>query len=337
MKNLENIQELKEILNRFLNSSSSVAIMTHTEPDGDGFCSSLALQRLLRNQAIDSDIVIDADNQLERFKSFMEGAKLSIFESGHRYDTLIILDCNSYTLLGNRSELLRTAHNRFVVDHHIPSNKQLDSDYTFVDTSEVCTGSIIYKMFKPEMEALPKMESIAIAKNLYISLINDTNNFTNSNTNAKSLSFASELVTFGINPSDLYQAFYCNNTTNQMKYLGEILSGIELYNDGQILFLYSSLDMQHRNKLSSNAISVLRFVQGIKGVKVIAFLRQDNEESFNLSLRSETVDVNSIAVSYGGGGHKNASGATLYGELGELKSNLISKLKEALSVSQNNV
>ncbi|MCB5245834.1 MAG: hypothetical protein LHW61_04165 [Candidatus Cloacimonetes bacterium] len=44
-----------------------------------------------------------------------------------------------------------------------------------------------------------------------------------------------------------------------------------------------------------------------------------------------------MAVSYGGGGHKNASGATLYGELGELKSNLISKLKEALSVSQNNV
>ena len=81
MKNLENIQELKEILNRFLNSSSSVAIMTHTEPDGDGFCSSLALQRLLRNQAIDSDIVIDADNQLERFKSFMEGAKLSILKA----------------------------------------------------------------------------------------------------------------------------------------------------------------------------------------------------------------------------------------------------------------
>jgi len=30
----------------------------------------------------------------------MEGAKLSIFESGNYYETLIVLDCNSYTLLG---------------------------------------------------------------------------------------------------------------------------------------------------------------------------------------------------------------------------------------------
>jgi len=56
MKNLNNIQELKDILNGFLNASKSVAIMTHTEPDGDGFCASLALQRLLIYQGIDSEI-----------------------------------------------------------------------------------------------------------------------------------------------------------------------------------------------------------------------------------------------------------------------------------------
>ena len=337
MKNLNNIQELKDILNSFLNASKSVAIMTHTEPDGDGFCASLALQRLLSYQGIDSEIIIDADSQLERFKFLMEGAKLSIFESGNYYETLIVLDCNSYTLLGNRDELLRTARKRLVIDHHIPTDKGLDSDYTFVDITEVCTGSIIYKMFKSEINNLPPAEQRFIANNLYITLINDTNNFTNSNTDAKSLSLAAELVDLGIVPSDLYKAFFLNNTTSQMKYLGEVLSGMELYNEGQILFLYSSLDMQKRNHLSTNAISVPRFVQGIKGVEVIAFLRQDDKEAYNLSLRSDTVDVNAIAVSYGGGGHRSASGAMLYGELEELKSDLISKLKQALTEFPNNV
>jgi len=337
MQKLKNIQELKEILNRFVSSSKSVAIMTHTEPDGDGFCASLALHRLLRHQGIDSEIIIDVDSQLERFKFLMNGTKLSIFESGNYYETLIVLDCNSYTLLGDRSELLMTARKRLVIDHHIPSDKELNSDYTFVDISEVCTGSIIYKMFKSEIDNLPQTEQRVIANNLYITLINDTNNFTNSNTDAKSLSLAAELVAFGIVPSELYKAFFLNNTTSQMKYLGEVLAGMELYNDGQILFLYSSLDMQKRNHLATNAISIPRFVQGIKGVEVIAFLRQDDKESYNLSLRSDTVDVNAIAVSYGGGGHRKASGAILYGELDELKFDLISKLKQALTQSRNNV
>ena len=63
--------------------------------------------------------------------------------------------------------------------------------------------------------------------------------------------------------------------------------------------------------------------------------RQEGQESdpeWKVSLRSKgRVNVAKIAESFGGGGHARAAGCSLKGSIQEVKSRVISSVKEALA------
>ena len=57
-----------------------------------------------------------------------------------------------------------------------------------------------------------------------------------------------------------------------------------------------------------------QLIQSIAGVKAICIVRQDTETHCSVGFRSlDTVDVSSIASSFGGGGHKQAAGLYIEG------------------------
>jgi phosphoesterase RecJ-like protein len=61
---------------------------------------------------------------------------------------------------------------------------------------------------------------------------------------------------------------------------------------------------------------VLDIVRSVEDVEVVLYFREMKSGSVKLSARSKTsFDVNLLARSFGGGGHKRASGATLEGAL----------------------
>lgn len=323
--------ELKNKLLEQLLPGTSVGIMSHVEPDGDGFCASLALQQIFREWGLASEIVIDPDTKLERFSFLMEGAVLRTFESGLSYDLMIILDCNSYVRIKDREETARNSGHVIVVDHHVPDNGIIKADYSFVDTSAVSAGAIIFRALQKEIGELPPQLRTSVANCLYVTIINDTNNFINTNTNAEVFRISAELAELGISPAQLYKEFFLNHEALEMRYIGEVLSTIELHNGNRVLYMYSTLEMQSRNNLTADAImNITRWVQGVRDIDIIAYLREERNGVYKLSLRSPKVDVNSVAASYGGGGHKSASGADLRGNLDTIKADLLGKLDRAL-------
>ncbi len=327
---MKDTTELKEILNSLLQIGSSIAIMSHVEPDGDGFAASLALHYYLLSRGISSQIVVDNDD-LERFRFLMEGEPLVQYRQGLSYDLLIVLDCNSYSRLNDRAGLVGACGYTLLIDHHVPENGVIKADFSFVDTSAASVGAILFRALQAEITALPPAELVRIANCLYISIINDTNNFTNANTNAEVLCIAAELSASGINPSLLYKACFLNHLPLEMRYVGEVLSTIELHSNKQILYMYSTLEMQQRNDLKADSVmNLTRYVQGVKGILIIAYLREEERNLYKLSLRSPVIDVNAIAASYGGGGHRSASGANVRGELSQIKAGLLGKLNQAL-------
>ncbi|MEK7523141.1 MAG: DHHA1 domain-containing protein [Patescibacteria group bacterium] len=50
------------------------------------------------------------------------------------------------------------------------------------------------------------------------------------------------------------------------------------------------------------------------------------KDKFALSFRSKSTDVSILAQKFGGGGHKNAAGATIYGNIDQV----IKKIKEII-------
>jgi len=329
--NMKNTQELHDKLLAELLPGRTVGIMSHVEPDGDGFAASLALQKILKARGLSSEIVVDPDSHLERFAFLMEGAAVLTHEEGMRYDLLIVLDCNSYSRVAQREALIRSSRHVILIDHHVPENGVIKTDFSFVDTSAVSAGAIIHRALQSEIAALPEDVRIAVANCIYVTIINDTNNFINANTDAEVFRIASELGELGISPAKLYKQYFLNHEALEMRYIGEVLSTIELHNGDRVLYMYSTLDMQTRNKLTADSImNITRWVQGVRDIDIVAYLREEKPGEYKLSLRSPRFDVNSVASSYGGGGHVSASGANLRGDLDTLKADILNKLDRTL-------
>ena len=63
----------------------------------------------------------------------------------------------------------------------------------------------------------------------------------------------------------------------------------------------------------------------------MALFKRQSDGSCRVSLRSKpAVDVRGVASKWGGGGHRNAAGATLAGSIEELKAAVVAELKHAI-------
>ena len=322
--------ELKSYINEALKSASSIGIMSHINPDGDGFCASLALQKLLMTMGHSSEIVVDPGN-LSSYEHLMDGSQIRLYHGELSYDLLITMDCNSLDRLGERSTLVDKARIRILIDHHEVEHKLIPSDYSLIDPAYVSVGAIVFRCFQTEIAQLPDAARIAIGNCLYTTILNDTNNFVNANTNAEVFRTAADMTALGIKPHQLYKQYFLNQSAQEMHYTGEVLSTIELHLNRRLLFMDSTLEMLHRNQLDSNEVmNITRWVQGVKGIDAIVYFKEEEPGLYKLSLRSVHLDVNKIANIFGGGGHHSAAGAHIKGTLDEIKQQIITIFDSAI-------
>ena len=74
----------------------------------------------------------------------------------------------------------------------------------------------------------------------------------------------------------------------------------------------------------------MRWIKGTKNVDVSICFQEIRKDRYRLSLRSSRVDVNKVAVLFGGGGHKKASGCEMKGTLSEVQKTILNELKKQL-------
>ena len=136
---------------------------------------------------------------------------------------------------------------------------------------------------------------------------------------------------YKINPGKITELFLLNKPANELRFVGEVLSTIETYDDDQILFMWATVDMLKRNMIGHEGNSKLtRWAKGTNGVKITVLFHQVVKNRYRISLRSNYLNVNKIAVKYGGGGHEKASGCEMKGSLEELKNTLLVDIREQL-------
>jgi phosphoesterase RecJ-like protein len=332
-----------ELLPDLLVAADSITITTHLNPDGDGYCAALALQRIIAKLGKPSTIWMDNDS-LERF-DFLFDPAISLSESRAvvrtfssevpdqelSSDLLFILDCNSFNRVGARRALVDNAKRTVLLDHHILENHPIQADYSIIDPTYVSVGAIIFELFKELVSSLADPDRIFICNCLYSTILNDTNNYANANTNAAVFRFASELSELGIKANVLHKEFFLNHSAEEMRYVGQTLATIQLHLSRRILTMYSTLEMSRVNNIDPESVmNITRWVQGVSGTDAIIYFREEAESCYKLSLRSVHLDVNTIAVKYGGGGHRQASGCTMEGSLNDVMATILADFRIAI-------
>jgi phosphoesterase RecJ-like protein len=323
------LDSLKTELMTSLAKYDSVGIVTHQNPDGDGLPACIALKILLENSGHHSTIVLE-ESAPETFTFIQAHDYTSVVSDDMQFDILLLVDCHEQKRIGKCGFLVDVAKNVITIDHHPPGDL-IEKAQSYFDVNIVCAGATIYQLFSDEMKRLPSKKQTFLANVFYTTVLNDTDQFMNANVDAFTYQFCSELMNYGLNPGDITQEFLYKKKPLEMRFIGEVLATIDVRDDKKILFMHSTMEMLERNNLTDAATSKLtRWVKGVDNVKVVVYVREMEQNKYRLSLRSNFINVNKIAVKYNGGGHVKASGCEIDGSLVEIKEKIIQDIREQM-------
>ena len=114
--------------------------------------------------------------------------------------------------------------------------------------------------------------------------------------------------------------------------MGRVLERLSLVENGLVAFTYVlRQDYADTGAIPSDTEDLINYTRSLAGVDVgVVFMEQPAGDT-KVSFRSrDKIDVAKIAESFGGGGHRLASGAVLPGTLAEVKARVLSAVRQAL-------
>lgn len=305
----------KNIIHSWLQDSSKVAILTHTNPDGDAIGSSIALALALRKKGFDAQVIIP--DGLPDFLRWLPGIELSTTfaykkekatEIINSADLIFCLDFNDPRRLNGMEELLKASKaKKILLDHH--QDPVVFTDLTISETSRGSVGEMVY-LFLGEMfnEMLLDRD---IATCLYVAIMTDTGNFTYASSYTEIFHVVGELMKYGIEKDRIYSKVYDAFSEDRMRLQGycmqEKLVVLPQYRTAYISLTDAELRRFNHRKGDTEGFVNIPF--GIKGI-LFSALFIEKKDLIRVSFRSRgSFPVNKVAAEhYRGGGHINASG-----------------------------
>ena len=125
-----------------IESSKSILILTHTNPDGDAMGSSLGLMSALKKIEKQATVYMPVPNNTF---SFLPGYS-EINTDGvdtNNYDLCISLDASDLERLGEAREYFEAIDETIVIDHHITNQSYGDINYLNAVASSTCENLIV--------------------------------------------------------------------------------------------------------------------------------------------------------------------------------------------------
>ncbi|MCM8829320.1 MAG: DHHA1 domain-containing protein, partial [Candidatus Omnitrophica bacterium] len=150
-----------------------------------------------------------------------------------------------------------------------------------------------------------------VSECLYVSILTDTGSFRH-NFNSDTINVVSELLKTGIDPENIADNVYHNNSLQALKLLGYALVSLQF--DSALRVAWAVLPEQIFKQTGATeqdteiVIDMLRSVEKTDFV----FLAKERRNEVKFSLRSRKhFNVRNIAEHFGGGGHNNAAGFSI--------------------------
>ena len=292
-----------------IRSHDRFLLVTHENPDGDALGSILAMKLALDALGKDSVMYLYGDAPLPAEYSFMPLDELRReLPEDWRERVLIALDCANESRLGPDPEPLVGASFVLDIDHHHDNSRFGTLNLIVPNASS--TGEVLRDLFvELGVELTPDL-----AEALYIALVTDTGRFQYSNTTAKSLRLAAELVEAGADIHRIFQGVYETVQFAKLKLLARALERAQIYDGGRLVVSYllrgDFADIGAAEAYSEGIIDYLRAVEGADMAALIREPPRSDGPTHRVSLRAsnDELDVSAIARKSGGGGHRQAAG-----------------------------
>ena len=309
--------------NAMTKNGENIVIATHYGPDGDAVGSSFALASALAILGFKPKIIMD--NYSNKFnavrgKEFIYTAQDA---ASLPCDVFISLDCGDFSRIAAPKELFEKASITVNIDHHISNNNFAKFNYVDVEAASTC--EIVFgliNMFVPVDKY--------IAEAIYMGIVTDTGSFRFSATTSKTLRVVAMLMDMNINFTEIQQRVVYNKTKTEIAIFTKALQNLQYTESG---IAYTTLSLQEMDDAKadfSDLDGIAEHLLNINGIKISAFFTERENSRTKVSFRSHTVDVNAVATSFGGGGHKFAAAATFDAHFSEGIAQVLDALEKVI-------
>ena len=301
-------------------AAQKIVLCCHVSPDGDTLGSALGLARFLEQQG--KEVVVFADDHINKSLSFIPGIeKVQRPEEGVlvEADLFVVVDASSFDRVGICNEVVKTPV-LLNIDHHI-SNTEF-ADYLYLDAEAAAAGEIMCDLF----EAMGWEYDEAIATDFYTAITTDCGSFRYSNTTSKTMQRAAKLLDYGVKPNEISDMLDVRSRKTT-ELLAKVLPSLTFDYEGKVAHITITNDLYDKEAQTDSFVSYPRYIEG---VEVAIMFKAVEPEVTRVSMRSSNVDVASVALSFGGGGHLRAAGCTIYAPVEEAKAQLLAVVGKAL-------
>jgi bifunctional oligoribonuclease and PAP phosphatase NrnA len=288
-----------------LQEAEQIVIVTHVSPDGDAIGSMLGLANALVGMG--KQVTAAVDGGVPAALAFLP-ARCEVAPSleGGRWDLMIAVDCGDESRMGQVGQIAQKNSTRVAnIDHH-PTNTHF-GDHNVVLADASSTAEMILTL----LQDLGVSLNPVIAEPLLTGIVTDTNGFRTSNVRPATLAAASVLVEAGVPLSPLMARTVNRMTHADFLVWQRVLPGIHL-EDGLIYGIVRQEDWSAAGLGEYSDSGLISLMIGLEEARIAVVIKENADGTTGVSLRCRPgYDVAKIAVSLGGGGHRQAAGATV--------------------------
>ena len=242
-----------------------------------------------------------------------------------QFPVIVLTDCPNHARTEGLLEQARGPESRVLnIDHH-PDNRRYGS-LDWIDPEAAATGEMVHEL----IGALGLPVTPDIALNLFTAIHTDTGSFRYSNTTARTFRIAAALTRAGADPALVSDRLYQRRAAGSLNELGAVLRRVAVSEDGRVAWLTVPRGLVSDAFVSAE--DLVSYPRSLDGVRVAMLLREDAPGTVKVSLRAKgDVAVNRIAGRFGGGGHENAAGCTVPGDLDDVARTMLAAVREAMA------
>lgn len=312
-------------------AAKRVALSTHINSDGDGCGSEAALALLLAQTGTDVRIV-NPTPWPAMYDYLLAGGVRDESPRGaaalREVDRLVVLDISDVRRLGTLADAVRKLPKPpLVIDHHLPGDEPPGTMHV-TDTTACATGELIYDV----AVVLGLNITPHIATAIYTAILTDTGGFRFSNTSARCLAVAAQMIAAGVEPESMYRRIYASMSLGRIRLLSEALGTVTVDPALGIATIdVEAGQIERHNVTPEDLDGVAEYPRSIEGTKLALLFRDLGHGKVKVSFRSiGSVDSNAIARRFGGGGHAKAAGALVEGSMQDVKAKVLAVAQELL-------
>lgn len=292
-----------------LKSIDRVIVTAHVNPDGDAVASLVAAGHVLRS--LGKEFVLYSSTGLPNYLDFVQLpgiVRTQLSPLPFTPQAGFFLDCNRADRAGNDIADFATGLPCVNVDHH-EGFFGLGSVASWIVPEAAATAQLM--SYVALAAGLPLEGKLGAG--LMVGLVTDTGGFRHGNTSAEVLELVTHMVKNGVDMPGIRDQLDNSWSMGRFQLWSRLLGRVETRFDGQLALCPVRLkDLQECCVLKEDLEGFVEHLRRLRGVRVTLMLREDAPEQWKFSLRSTgNVDVQQVAASFGGGGHKNAAGGNV--------------------------